>query len=326
MVGVSEATVSRVLNGRDGASSQTRAAVLTALDVLGYERPTKLRGARARQVGLVLPELANPIFPAFADVAGTVLAQRGCMPVLCTRTVGGVAEEDYLEMLLDQHASGIIFAGGNYAERNAPHAHYATLAERGLPVVMVNAAVEGLPFPSVVCDDVLAMELAVGHLASLGHRRIAFLLGPVDHIPSERKLQGAREACARRGVAFDESLVARSTYTVEGAQASARPLIERGATAIACASDLIALGAIRAARRQGLEVPRDLSVVGFDDSPLMNCTEPPLTTVRQPVEAMARTAVDLLLAQVPGREDPPSETVFDPELVVRHSTAVAPTR
>src|SRR5882762_11555392 len=115
-IGVSEATVSRVLNGKPGVAEATRQAVLTALDVLGYERPTKLRGERARLVGLVLPELQNPIFPAFADVVAGDLAKRGFTPVLCTRTAAGVSEADYVDMLLDQHVSGLIFAGGNYAE------------------------------------------------------------------------------------------------------------------------------------------------------------------------------------------------------------------
>src|ERR671917_2531237 len=98
-VGVSEATVSRVLNGKPGVSAATTEAVLTALDVLGYERPTKLRGERARLVGLMLPELQNPIFPAFADVVGNALAQRGFTPVLCTRTAGGVSEGGDIELL-----------------------------------------------------------------------------------------------------------------------------------------------------------------------------------------------------------------------------------
>jgi len=103
-VGVSEATVSRVLNGKPGVSDATREVVLTALDVLGYERPTQLRGDRARLIGLVLPELQNPIFPALAEVVGGALAQRGFTPVLCTRTAGGLSESDYVAMLLDQRA------------------------------------------------------------------------------------------------------------------------------------------------------------------------------------------------------------------------------
>src|SRR2546427_5913346 len=142
-VGVSEATVSRVLNGKPGVAEATRQAVLTALDVLGYERPTKLRGERARLVGLVLPELQNPIFPAFAEVVGGALAQQGFTPVLCMQTAGGISESDYVNLLLQQQVSGVVFAGGLYAEQDADHGHYARLAARKLPTVLVNASIEG---------------------------------------------------------------------------------------------------------------------------------------------------------------------------------------
>src|SRR5690242_1638046 len=156
-VGVSEATVSRVLNGKAGVSDSTREAVLTGLDVLGYERPTQLRGERARLIGLVLPELQNPIFPALAEVIGGALAQRGFTPVLCTRTAGGLSEADYVGMLIDQQVSGMVFAGGHYAEADAPHAHYLRLLERGIPAVLVNASVDDLAFPKVSTDDSVAV-------------------------------------------------------------------------------------------------------------------------------------------------------------------------
>src|SRR5690349_3173553 len=159
-VGVSEATVSRVLNGKPGVSDATRSAVLTALDVLGYERPTQLRGERARLVGLVLPELQNPIFPAFAEVIGGALAQQGLTPVLCTQTKGGVSEADYVDLLLQQQVSGVVFAGGLFAQADAPHDHYRQLAERDIPVVLINASIEGLDFPCVACDDAVAVEQA----------------------------------------------------------------------------------------------------------------------------------------------------------------------
>src|SRR5437868_15150015 len=110
--GVSEATVSRVLNQKPGVAKTTQELVLTALDVLGYERPSKLRGERARLVGLVLPELQNPIFPAFAEVIGGALAQQGYTPLLCTQSAGGVTEADYIELLLQHQVSGVVFAGG----------------------------------------------------------------------------------------------------------------------------------------------------------------------------------------------------------------------
>ncbi|GGN60830.1 LacI family transcriptional regulator [Actinoplanes lobatus] len=319
--GVSEATVSRVLNGRSGVSEATRTSVLTALDVLGYERPTKLRGERARLVGLVLPELQNPIFPALAEVVTGSLAQRGFTPALCARTIGGVPESDYVEMLLDHQVSGVIFAGGSYALADASHEHYRRLTERGLPVVLVNAGVDELGFPRVSTDDAVAVEQAYGHLRSLGHERIGMVLGPEGHIPSRRKLSamiqvaGAEDAAAR---------VERSSFSMEGARVAATRLVERGVTGIICASDVLALGAIRAARRLGRSVPGDVSVVGFDDSAFMTCTDPPLTTVRQPIETMGQAAVDLLVSQIDEAREFSDELLFEPELVVRGSTGPAP--
>ncbi|MEU9187388.1 LacI family DNA-binding transcriptional regulator [Streptomyces sp. NPDC048484] len=324
-VGVSEATVSRVLNGKPGVSDTTRQSVLTALDVLGYERPTQLRGERARLVGLVLPELQNPIFPLFAEVIGGALAQQGLTPVLCTQTKGGVSEADYVELLLQQHVSGVVFAGGGlFAQADAPHDHYRQLAERRIPVVLINAPIEGLDFPCVSCDDAVAAEQAWRHLTLLGHERIGVVLGPGDHIPSRRKLAAARAAAEAAGGSLPDERVERSMFSLEGGQAATTRLLGRGVTGVICASDPLALGAIRAARRRGLAVPEQVSVIGYDDSAFMNCTEPPLTTVRQPVEAMGRAAVDLLCAQIQGGEVQPGELLFEPELVVRGSTTQAP--
>ncbi|MFF6994705.1 LacI family DNA-binding transcriptional regulator [Streptomyces sp. NPDC008313] len=319
-VGVSEATVSRVLNGKPGVSQSTRQAVLSALDVLGYERPTQLRGERARLVGLVLPELQNPIFPAFAEVIGGALAQMGLTPVLCTQTKGGVSEADYVDLLLQQQVSGVVFAGGLYAQADAPHDHYRRLADRKIPVVLVNAAIEHLGFPCVSCDDAVAVGQAWRHLASLGHERIGLVLGPGDHMPSQRKLAAARALAP----GLPDEHVARAMFSLEGGQAAATRLLERGVTGIICASDPLALGAVRAARRKGLAVPSEVSVVGYDDSAFMNCTEPPLSTVRQPIEAMGRAAVELLNTQIGGSSVTPEELLFEPELVVRGSTAQAP--
>jgi DNA-binding LacI/PurR family transcriptional regulator len=323
-VGVSEATVSRVLNGKPGVSEQTRQSVLTALDVLGYERPTKLRGERARLVGLVLPELQNPIFPALAEVISASLAQQGYTPVLCTQTIGGVSEADYVELLLGQQVSGVIFAGGLYAQKDAHHEHYRQLVDRGLPTVLVNAAIDGLGFPRVVCDDAVAVEQAMGHLVSLGHSKIGLVLGPADHVPSNRKLAAAYEVAERLGLSFDSSHVVHALYSLETAQAAAARLIRAGITGIICASDPMALGTIRAARRAGKRVPADISVIGFDDSALMNYTDPPLTTVRQPIEPMGRMVTDLLVAQINGTAVPQEELLFEPELVVRGSTGPVP--
>ncbi|AXI76718.1 LacI family DNA-binding transcriptional regulator [Peterkaempfera bronchialis] len=323
-VGMSEATVSRVLNNRPGVSENTRAAVLTALDVLGYERPTQLRGQRSRLVGLVLPELQNPIFPALAEVVGAGLAQQNFIPVLCTQTAGGVSEADYVGLLLQQQVSGVVFFGGAYAQAEAQHEHYDLIAERGLPTVLLNAAVDGLDFPRVVCDDAVAVEQVLGHLRQLGHRRIGMVLGPPDHVPSRRKLAAARAHAAAAGSALADDMVERTMFSLEGGQAAAARLLRRGATALVCASDPLALGAIRAVRRCGLSVPDDVSVVGYDDSSFMTCMDPALTTVRQPIDAMGRTVVDLLVGAISGTWGEHGEIFFEPELVVRSSSGPAP--
>ncbi|MDR2929516.1 MAG: LacI family transcriptional regulator [Propionibacteriaceae bacterium] len=320
-VGVSEATVSRVLNDKPGVSQSTRDAVLTALDVLGYERPTKLRGDRSRLVGLVLPELANPIFPEFAEVVGGALAQQRFTPVLCTRSAGGITEQEYVDLLLDQQVSGVIFVGGLFSERRASHDHYRRLHDVGLPVVLINAAVETMPFSRVCCDDRIASAQALNHLHTLGHTSIGILLGPADHVPSELKLAGARQWAGQNGREIGDEWVVHSQYSIEAGQASAAQLIAAGATGIVCASDMLALGAIRAVRRAGLSVPGDISVVGYDDSALMNSTDPALTTVRQPIEPMGRAAVDALVRLIDGEDPLVQELLFEPELVMRGSSA-----
>jgi DNA-binding LacI/PurR family transcriptional regulator len=320
---VSEATVSRVLNGKPGISDATRAAVLTALDVIGYERPSNLRSRKARMVGLVVPELGNPIFPALAEVVGGALAQRGFNAVLCTRT-GSMSEAEYVEMLLERQVSGMIFAGGQYAEADAPHDHYTRLKQLRLPVVLVNAAADHLDFPRVSTDDAVAMEQAYSHLASLGHERIGLILGPPDHVPSLRKLRAfERVGATQFGHTVLPEVVERTRFSIEGGHSAGTKLLARGVTAIICASDPLALGAVRAARRAGLRVPEHLSVVGFDDSALMACTDPPLTTVRQPIEAIGRAAVEMLVGQIEGSSVAPEELFFEPEIVARGSTATA---
>ena len=322
---VSEATVSRVLNGKPGVAESTRQAVLTALDLLGYDRPSRLRRKSAGLVGLVMPELTNPIFPAFAQIIETALARHGYTPVLCTQTPGGVHEDDYVQMLLDRGVAGIIYVSGLHADSSTDSQRYVKLRERGLPIVLVNGFLEGIDAPFISNDDVASMELALTHLVHLGHTRIGLAVGPDRFVPVIRKIAGFRNSMATLlGREDVEDLIERTMFTVEGGAAAANRLLDKGATAIVCGSDLMALGAIRAARQRGLDVPRDLSVVGYDDSTLIAFTDPPLTTVRQSVQAMGEAAVRALLDEIAGEPAPRAEYVFRPELVVRGSTGACP--
>ncbi len=323
--GVSEATVSRVLNGKPGVSDATREAVLTALDLLGGERPARLRQRRLGLIGLIIPELENPIFPMFAQRVERELTQAGYTTILCTQWPGGTTEDDYIDLLLERAISGIVFVSGLHADSTADSGRYAKLVAQRLPIVMVNGAPTDVDAPFISCDDGVASELAVAHLASLGHHRIGLAVGPERFIPAQRKTAGFRRAMRRHErVDDDEPLVLHSIYSVEGGYAAADQLLDAGVTGIVCGSDLMALGAVRAIRQRGLSVPDDVSVIGFDDSPLIGFTDPPLTTVRQPVAAMCRAAVGALLDEIGGLPVPRTEFLFRPELVVRSSTGPAP--
>jgi DNA-binding LacI/PurR family transcriptional regulator len=173
------------------------------------------------------------------------------------------------------------------------------------------------------------MDLAVNHLVQLGHTEIGLAVGPERYTPVIRKVQGFRAALREHlGVepAHLDRLITHTVFSLEGGAAAAGRLISQGATAVICGSDLMALGAIRQARSMGLNVPRDVSVVGYDDSTMMAFTDPPLTTIRQSVEAMGDAAVRALLDEIGGAGPPRAEYVFRPELVVRGSTGAAPQR
>ncbi|KOU83249.1 LacI family transcriptional regulator, partial [Streptomyces sp. XY58] len=281
---VSEATVSRVLNGKAGVAAGTRHKVLAAMDLLGYERPVRLKRRSNGLVGLLIPELTNPIFPAFAQVIEQALAGHGYTPVLCTQTPGGATEDELVEQLEERGVTGIVFLSGLHADSHADPARYQRLASRGLPFVMINGFNEHVNAPFISPDDRAAAEMAVRHLQDLGHERIGLAIGPTRYVPSARKEQGFRSVVPD---AEDEGRIQRTLFTVEGGHAAGGALLDRGCTGIVCGSDPMALGVIRAARERGLRVPQDVSVVGFDAPPLISFAAPPLTTVRQPVRAMA---------------------------------------
>ena len=325
--GVSEATVSRVLNGLPGVSDTRRQTVLTALDVLGFERPAPLRRKSAGLVGLIIPELTNPIFPSFAQSIATALARVGYTAILCTQTPGGIHEDDYLQLLLDHGVVGIINISGLHADSQASTERYARPHALGLPLVLINGRVDDLEIPAFSDDASAAAELAVAHMTSLGHTRIGLAAGPARFIPVIRKLQSFRAGMARHTSLSEneiDALVEHQYFTVEGGAKAAERLLAHGATAIVAASDIMALGAVQAVRSAGLRVPQDVSIVGYDDSPLIAFTDPPLTTIRQNVTAMSEAAVTALRELVAGSHEHSGEYLFRPELVVRGSTARCP--
>ncbi|WOX08072.1 LacI family DNA-binding transcriptional regulator [Streptomyces sp. N50] len=313
---VSEATVSRVINRRQGVSRKTREAVEQAMADLGYERQT-----RGQLVAVVTELVSNPFFADVAERIESVLAPHGLKTVLCPCFPGGVQELDFVTSLADRGVAAVVFLSASNTLEGADPSAYELLRSRRIPFVGINGRFEGVSeAPVFSTDDLLAAELAVDHLHRLGHRRIGMASGPLGNRPADRRVSGFVASLAKRGVEDAEQWVVRQSYTVEGGQSAAISLLGRGATAIVAASDYMALGAIRGARRQGYDVPGDVSVVGYDGSMIMDFVDPPLTTVRQPADRLASEAGRSVLALVGNRDVPVGELLFDPELVIRAST------
>jgi DNA-binding LacI/PurR family transcriptional regulator len=321
--GVSEATVSRVLNERPGVAQVKRQAVLTALDVLGYERPARLRPRTGRPVGVVLPELVNPVFPAFAQALGPNFARRGFTPLVGVQSEGGLDEDEYIDIFVESGASGIVFVSGRHADTNYPTDRYQSLRELGLPLAFVNGYRPDVDAPFFSVDDASAMTVAVRHLVAMGHRSIGLANGPESFVPAQRKARGFRDAIQQALGADAPVLIVPGLYSDDGGISAARALIAAGCTGIVCASDMIAAGVLDEARRQGIDVPTGLSVVGFDDSAIARHSWPPLTTVRQPVGAMSIAIADAFVGEINHIPASRNEYLFQPELVLRESTGPA---
>lgn len=322
--GVSTATVSRVLNDKPGVAETTRRAVLQAMAQLGYEHGRLRPSRRSGLVGLIVPELDNPVFPRFAQAIESRLAREGLTTVLCTSTPSGMGETDYLDVLKDQAVTGIVLVSGEHADTSADHSRYHDLRAEGLPLVLVNGRDDDLrDIAAVTVDHAEVTRLAVAHLASLGHRRIGLALGPTRYVTAGRLQLGYVDGLERARLPVDPTLMTDTIYGIEGGHAAGLTLLPRGATALVCASDRMALGVIRAVREIGLDVPSEISVVGFDDAGPNAYFDPPLTSVQQPFERMADAVVQLLTAQIADAEAGTPELTFRPELVVRGSTGPA---
>ncbi|GAB2680932.1 LacI family DNA-binding transcriptional regulator [Saccharopolyspora gloriosae] len=328
--GVSVSTVSRVLNRRAGIKDETRQRVL---DVLA-RMPHTARGAAAIRrtgvIGLLVPELVNPVFPAFAEALEARAARAGYGVLLCN-TRAALTEEEHVRMLLARGVEGMLFVSPESSHAAAtdhrPRAHrrYRSLLDDGVRMVFVNGGGPTVDVPDIAVDERLAGYLATRHLLDLGHRRIGFVSGPAHAVPSRLKRAGWAAALEEAAVDPDPELVAHADFGAAGGARACAALLDGPApTGVLCSSDVMAFGALREARRRGLRLPDDLSVVGFDDVPLADCCAPSLTTIAQPIEEMADAAVaellDRLTPELPDRLGGRTR-MFRPRLVTRESTA-----
>ena len=321
---VSTATVSRVLAGLGGARPETRARIVAAAQELGYRpsgvaRSLKLRTTRT--LGLVITDIGNPFFPELVRAVEDAARERGFAVLLCNAAEDAEREAAYLELLAGRRVDGVVIASSGVGER-----HSAWLTTAPIPVVLVNCASATASLPTILSDNRRGGALAVEHLLALGHRRIGHVTAPARNEAAADRLQGARDAMRSAGLDARTLVVVEGDGHVAGGAAAATQLLARdpSITGVFAYNDLTAIGAIRGIRAFGLDVPHDVSVVGFDDVDLAAYADPPLTTVAQRTAEMGRWAVATLLDRLDGGSRAAAQTLtLDVRLEVRGSTAVA---
>jgi LacI family transcriptional regulator len=327
--GVSIATVSRVVNGRSDVSSETREAVSRVLRERGYPgsqraRPGWGEGTGTGLVGVTTPLVHPGYFASILAGAAEALYEHDRRVVLCPTRHSRAREVSLLERLAHGETDGAILVLPEESSEEL-----SALASHGYPFVIVDPLWQlDVGIPVVSAANSSGATQATRHLLDLGHRRIGVVSGPEGWTASEERLRGHHAALAGAGVLPDPGLVAYSNFRVDGGVAAGGALLDAAErpTAIFAFNDSMAIGVMQAARERGLRLPADLSVVGFDDTSESLIVWPALTTVRQPLAEMGRTAVSILLRQIENRRFEPLRVELETKLIVRDSTAPAPPR
>jgi DNA-binding LacI/PurR family transcriptional regulator len=324
--GVSISTVSYVLNDSGPVAAERRARVLDAVRVLNYtpnESARNLKRRSASTVGLVVPDLSNPFFALLAEGVERAASARGVLVVLCAPEATGETESLNGRLLRSQRLDGIIYLSG---AATSP-ASLLELTRLG-PVVLVDEQLPGFDLPSIVSDNRRGAREIARHVLDQGHERVAVISGPKELWTAEQRLAGYREAFAGAGRDPDEVPVLVGDYQLgSGSELAARALAgspQERPTALLCANDLMAIGALEYCKLIGARVPDDVSVAGFDDLPFASLLTPRLTTVRQPAHEMGQSAANLLFDLLEGKEDAQPRQPFPVTVQVRDSVAAPP--
>lgn len=322
--GVHPATASRALNPatRGLVNADTARRVMKVAETLGY-RPNpiarSLKTAKSGTVGLVIPDLTNPLFPPIVRGIEDVLEPAGYSSLIVNTDNDPRRELAQIELLRSRQVEGLIIATALIE-----HPLMERLAREGVPMVMVNRQPDGVDVPSIAPDDAAGIELAVAHLAQLGHRRIGHLAGPATTSTGVARLRAFRNAMRDRDLDEDPALVLSCEHWSEEAGADGlRALLERrpDVTGVVGGNDLIALGCYDVFAERGIECPRDISVVGFNDMPFVDKLAPPLTTVAIPHQQIGAEAGRLLLDAIAEPNRAARSVLLPLSLVVRGSTA-----
>lgn len=317
---VSPMTASRAINNRSGVSSQTKAHVLKIAAEMGYvvnRAAQKLSGGRSHIIGIVATEISNQFNSALIASAGDAAWAAGYEILVYSHVVREKKPSGSVMQLLRQIADGVI------AVLPLKYGYLDDIASIHIPVITVEHTGQTSSFPSISSDSYEGARMAMRHLIELGHRRIAFITGDERLSSAEDRHRAYLDTVAQYGLARDRALVVPGDFSMNRGYQAMRKLLtlKKRPTAVFAANDLSAFGAINAIRETDLRVPDDISVIGFDDLPAAAQFYPPLTTIRQPIQQIGRSAVNSLLAMMAGIDPASHQVVLPTELVVRATTA-----
>lgn len=330
-LGVSVQTVSAVVNGKPGISRETQERVRDAIERFEYhpnEQARILRGVRTKTIGVIIPSITNPYFPEFVRGVEDAAREGGYSIFLCNtdQEIGHLLE--YFTLIKTNRASGLICSvgiAGEWLSRPEVIRWMHKFTRDEVSVVLNGRLGADLPVKSAIVDTAAAVREAAKHLLQLGHRRIGVISPPAGLSVTEERLGAYRTAFAELGVPLDESLIVQGDFAIDAGADGAKPLMHKteGPTAIVCANDLAAFGAISALSEMGLRVPDDVSVVGFDDIAFAKVFQPALTTIRQPVYQLGRQALRLATTDVVPEGERGEVVTLEAEFVARTSTGPA---
>jgi len=320
-------TVSRALNAQKRAlvNEDTAERVMRAAARLGYRPNPIARGLKTNRsctIGVLIPDITNPLFPPILRGIEDRLENAGYTALIVNTDNDAERERSHLEAMRARQVDGVISATARLDRELLSEA-----AAAGIPLVLVNRGLEDGLVPAVAVDDRRGIQLAVRHVAQLGHVRIAHLAGPQNTSTGHRRRLGFLEAMSALGLEVPEHWVHVSRWFSEdeGARGCARLLDEcAGVTAVVAGNDLLAIGCYDALASRGLRCPEHLSIAGFNDMPFVDRLSPPLTSVRVPQRELGAIAADLLLEQLADTATAAPEILLDPELIVRGSTGLPP--
>jgi LacI family transcriptional regulator len=318
--GVNISTVSRALNNRNGVNDQTREHVLAAAARLNYHPNRVARGlvtGRSHTLALVVSDIRNPFFAEVARGAEDAARNGNCDLVLCNSDLDADKQMEYVRSLLEKRVDGILMNSVAMLSGD----QQTRLSESGVPIVLLNRSAPTRTFSTVCADNETGGAMAAQYLLDLGHRRIAHLTGPRKHGNLSDRTRGFVRAlqAAKRPV---QPLVLHGKFNFAGGTELARKVLaeRRDITAIFAANDVMAYGVVRAVLDQGLRIPEDLSLVGFDNVEFSSIIHPPLTTIHQPKYEMGQAAVEILLRLARNKEKQTAEhRLLGVELIKRQS-------